>query len=277
MERFVQPERRGTAETAGDATAGSDDIAACAGLVQRGDPDRFSAAMAARPEARDILFPLYAFNLEVARAPWLTQETMIAEMRLQWWRDALEEIGQGKSPRRHEVVTPLTGFLDAEALRNLDQLVAARRWDIYKDPFEDAAHFAQYIDATAGNLIWVAARALGEAEEGVVRDFAYGVGIANWLCAIPDLEARKRVPLVDGRPEAVALLAEGALQRLRGARQRRDRLRGGAGQALLVGWQAETVLQQAAHCPELVADGALGQSGFRKKSTLMLRALSGRW
>ena len=84
-----------------------DDLTACAQLVERGDPDRFAAAMAAPVRARAVLFPLYAFNLEVARAPWLTQESMIAEMRLQWWRDALEEIRAGGLVRRHEVVTPL--------------------------------------------------------------------------------------------------------------------------------------------------------------------------
>ena len=71
-------------------------LQACADLVQRGDPDRFAAAMAAPVAARKVLFPLYAFNLEVARAPWVTEEPMIAEMRLQWWRDALGEIGGGR-------------------------------------------------------------------------------------------------------------------------------------------------------------------------------------
>ncbi|MCB1311397.1 MAG: squalene/phytoene synthase family protein, partial [Sedimentitalea sp.] len=65
------------------------DLDACAGLVQRGDLERFMATMAAPVAARRVLFPLYAFNLEVARAPWVTQEPVIAEMRLQWWRDAL--------------------------------------------------------------------------------------------------------------------------------------------------------------------------------------------
>ena len=51
--------------------------------------------MAAPVEARRVLFPLYAFNVEVARAPWVTSEPMIGEMRLQWWRDALEEIARG--------------------------------------------------------------------------------------------------------------------------------------------------------------------------------------
>ena len=75
---------------------------ACAAIVERGDPERFMAAMAAPVEARRVLFPLYAFNVEVARAPWVTEEPMIAEMRLQWWRDALEEIAHGEpgSPPR---------------------------------------------------------------------------------------------------------------------------------------------------------------------------------
>ena len=34
---------------------------ACAEIVQRGDPDRFAAVMAAPTAARARLFPLYAF------------------------------------------------------------------------------------------------------------------------------------------------------------------------------------------------------------------------
>ena len=75
---------------------------ACAELVRQGDPDRFLATMAATPEARAKLFPLYAFNLEVAKAPWVTREPMIAQMRLQWWQDIVTEVVEGKPPRAHE-------------------------------------------------------------------------------------------------------------------------------------------------------------------------------
>ena len=88
-----------------------DDVKACAALVQRADPDRFRATMAAPVSARSVLFPVYALNVEVARAPWVTQESMIAEMRLQWWRDALQQIAEGTAVRRHEVVTPLSRVL----------------------------------------------------------------------------------------------------------------------------------------------------------------------
>ena len=121
-----------------------DDVTACAALVERADPDRFLATMAAPVSARLVLFPLFAFNIEVARAPWVTKETMIAEMRLQWWRDALTEIATAAPVRRHEVVTPLARVLPADLAAEMDQMVAVRRWDIYKDPFEDAQHFETY-------------------------------------------------------------------------------------------------------------------------------------
>jgi hypothetical protein len=75
-------------------------LQACAEMVARGDPDRFRAAMAAPLAARQMLFPLYAFNIEVSRAPWVTAEPIIAEMRLQFWRDVIEETrGRQKAPR----------------------------------------------------------------------------------------------------------------------------------------------------------------------------------
>mgnify|MGYP003628551030 FL=1 len=109
--------------------------------------------MAAPVAARRVLFPIYAFNVEVARAPWVTEEPMIAEMRLQWWRDALEEMASGGTVRRHEVTLPLADVVDGDGARALDRLVAARRWDVYKDGFEDAEHFKEYLDATAGELM----------------------------------------------------------------------------------------------------------------------------
>jgi phytoene/squalene synthetase len=254
-------------------------LAACAALVERADPDRFLAALAAPPEARPVLLPLYAFNVEVSRAPWVTQEPMIAEMRLQWWRDALEEIAAGKPPRAHEVVTELAPILDGQAAATLDSTVAARRWDIYKDPFEDDAHLAEYLDATAGGLMWAAARALGAPSdtEPVVRDFAWGAGLAAFLRAIPELEARGRKPLPDGRPGAVQTLARDGLARIARARRSRHGLPAQAAPALYPGWQATALLKQAAADPTRVARGTLGLSEFSRRARLLAVSLTGRW
>ena len=254
-----------------------DDVKACAGLVHRADPDRFMAAMAAPVAARSVLFPLYAMNVEVARAPWVTQEPMIAEMRLQWWRDALQEVAEGPTVRRHEVVTPLSRVLSPHLSAQLDEYVAVRRWDIYRAPFEDEEHFESYIDHSAGTLMVVSAQALGAADEAVLRDFGYGVGVANWFRAIPDLEARGRIPLLDGTPDGVRMLAQKALQRLMDAQSNRAAVSKDACPALYAGWQAEWVLKKVIAQPERVAQGALGQGEIRRRLSLMAKAATGRW
>ena len=254
-----------------------DDLNACADLVRRGDPERFMAAMAAPVEARKILFPIYAFNVEVVRAPWVTQEALIAEMRLQWWRDALEEIRAGGFVRRHEVVTPLAGILDADGAALLDDLIVARYWDINRDPFEDAAAFDDYLTHTSGHLMLVAARALGQADKDVVLDAGYAHGLGNLLRAIPALEEAGRVPLVDGRPDPVRALAETGLARLNSAGRARITVSKQARPALLPAWKTGAILRRAIASPMRVSEGRLDISPIASRLRLIARAGSGWW
>jgi len=252
-------------------------IDACAALVEKGDPERFRAAMAAPVTTRRILFPLYAFNIEVARAPWVTEEPMIAEMRLQWWRDALEEVGSGATVRKHEVVDALADVLDPEGAACLDGLVAARRWDIYKDAFEDQTHFNDYLNATSGHLLWTAARLLGQADQAVVRDFAYAVGVAKLLLAVPELEERGRKPLLDGTVKGVKTLAQSAHARLEAARNGRKSVSKQASAAMVAGFAARPVLQKAMTNPNLVAAGTLSLPPFAQSRRLLAVSLRGWW
>ena len=256
-------------------------LQACAELVERGDADRFLATMTAPPEARARLFPLYAFNLEVARAPWTSQEPMIAEMRLQFWHDTIDDIGAGRGPGAHEVARELAGVIEAASLpvAQMAGLVAARRWDIYREPFTDQAHFDRYIDETSGNLMWLAARALGAGStaEPMIRDVAYAAGVANWLRAVPELEARGRIPLIDGRPEGVFTLASGALARLQAATRAGPGVGRETAFALRPGWQAEIILKRAVNEPERVSQGSLGTSEFRRRVGLLWVSALGRW
>lgn len=190
-------------------------LQACAEIVFRGDPIRFRTVMAAPPAAREKLFPLYAFNVEVSRAPWVTREPMIAEMRLQWWHDALEEIATGQPVRRHEVTGPLGQILTPDDARRLDGLVTARAWDIYSRPFEDLAGFHAYLDATAGHLMITAASLLGHPETSPARTLANAAGLAAFLRAVPALEAAGRIPLVDGSHAGLKDLASTALGALK--------------------------------------------------------------
>ena len=259
-------------------------------LVARGDPERWRTVMAAPPAARPGLLALYAFNLEIARAAWIVSEPLLAEIRLQWWRDAVAEIYEGVPPRRHEVVAPLAGTIAAADLprRLFDEMIDARAGDADSAPCEDRTELDLYIDHTAGHLMELAARHLGAegAALPVVRDFARGAGTAALLRALPEHRARGRDPLPalrargrDPLPAGVAPseLARDGIAALARARARRARVPRSALAALLPGWQADRVLEAAATDPEAIAAARLEVSQVRARAGLTWRALSGRW
>ena len=198
---------------------------------------------------------------------------MIAEMRLQWWRDVVAE----PAARAHEVAGPLHDLILRAGLpvAVIDRMIAARRWDIYKDAFADRAAFDAYLDDTGAGLMWLAARALGAGPEAEaqVREFGRATALVQFLRAVPELEARGRVPLVDGRPASVQALAAGALAGLRGFS---GRAAGPGWAALLAGWQTRALLRKVARDPMAVAEGRLLLPEVTRRGRLVWAAWTGR-
>ena len=167
-------------------------LQACANLVARADPERFAAAMAAPMAVRSVLLPVYAAAAEVARAPWLTQEPVIAEMRLQWWRDVFEEIEEGKV-RKHEIVCALSKVLTPKGAQALDKMVLARRWDIYKEGFDSPEALLSHVrDITMGPML-AALDGLGASAYNLksLEAYATQLGLMRFLRGIPALIALK--------------------------------------------------------------------------------------
>ena len=173
--------------------------------------------------------------------------------------------------RRHEVTTPLEEVLDVEAAKSLDQVVAVRRWDIYKDPFEDTQHFVDYFRKGGAELMWQAARLLGAAEDMRLPVLNYGAAVAmsRYLAAVNALEASGRVPLINGTREGLVKLALNSAADAGTVRSLRKGLPKLARAALLEGWVAKPVLMQIASEPQRVADGTVGISPFRSKFRLL--------
>ncbi len=250
------------------------ETAACAALVEKGDPDRFLATMASPPAARPALFTLYAANLEIARAPWVTKDPIIAQMRLQFWRDT---VADPANPPAHEVAGPLARLIARESLPQalFDTMITARARDIDPDPFPDTAALWTYLENTAGSLMALALRALGAEADNPARDWGAAQGLAAYFLAAPALQAMGRQPLPDPAPPALAALARGGLTRLFRARATRRQIAPPARPALLAAWRAGPLLKQAARNPECVTSGSLGQSEFARRATLIRAALLG--
>ena len=251
------------------------DYDACARIVERGDPDRFAAVMAAPVAARRALWPVYAFNVEVARAPWVTKEPLIARMRLQWWSDVLDEIAAGGPVRRHEVATPLAEVLPRWGADLLRPVVDARHWDVEERGFADEAALWAHLGATAGALLRGAAAALGAEDAESLKLAGRAQGMALWLAAVPALERAGKRPLPDGRPEAVAGLAREGLEALAAAR--RYGVPKAAATAMIALSETGPVLRRAARVPARVAAGALERGPGIVAARRAWVALTGRW
>jgi phytoene synthase len=149
--------------------------------VRRYDRDRYLTTLFAPADRREDLLALYAFNLEIARTREAVREPILGHMRLQWWRDALDEIAAGKPARRHEVATPL-----AEAIRRhnlprdaFERLLLARERDLDDAPFATLAELEAYADGTSGALVALALAILGVADAAMLaRSRLIGRGYA---------------------------------------------------------------------------------------------------
>jgi phytoene synthase len=132
------------------------------GLARRHDPDRFLCALFAPAAKREALFALIACNHELARAREAARNPLIALMRLQWWREVVENAQAGAPARHHLVAEPLhaalvEGALDAEDLLGM---IAAREAEAEESiPSREA--LAAYLRGSAGGLAVAAGRLLG--------------------------------------------------------------------------------------------------------------------
>ncbi len=156
-----------------------------AASVRAADPDRYFSALFAPAPMRPLLYALYAFNHEVARVAESVREPMLGAIRLEWWRETVE--GANKSaPRNLDVARGLTALFQAAplALRDFEDLIAARAFDGSAERFADLAALENHLDATGGAVMRLAAKILGgdvAGKEALLRDAALAYGLAGLL------------------------------------------------------------------------------------------------
>lgn len=148
-------------------------------LVRRVDPDRWLASrFIGDAAARADVIALYAVNYELARVAGGVSNALMGEIRLTWWREAMEEIAAGKPPRKHPNVEALAASkFDPNALAALSE---ARFTDLDEGPLKDEAAVLAYVDSTAGALAVLAARRLDpSADPHAVKGAARAWGLSG--------------------------------------------------------------------------------------------------
>jgi phytoene synthase len=163
--------------------------------VRAADPDRYFSALFAPAAARPHLYALYAFNHEVARIAETVREPMLGAIRLEWWRETVEQAGRG-SPRNHDVARGLAALFAAHRLEPavLEGIIAARAFDASAEQFADFAGLENYLDATGGALMRAAAIILG-GDPAIARPAALAYGLAGLLRSLPFHNSRHKLYL----------------------------------------------------------------------------------
>ena len=223
----------------------------------------------------------------------MVSEPMIGEIRLQWWRDTLDMIKEGKV-RSHEVVQPLAAVIGAADLPRapFGALIDARSLDLDPAFPSDEAALITYLRDTAGSLTVLAMRALGGDADMVAQDAGFGIGMARYLSAIPALAGQGGKPLpgdIDWQAlrrggsddtlgtviSSMASDARAAIARARDARRSLPRQTAAAFMEVAAADRTLAALSRTPRSFDAIAN--TGASPFRSNLSALWRGISGRW
>ena len=197
------------ADSAENPASSNDAVMAAA---RAGEYDRYLAALLAPPPARDELLALAAFASELGRVPAMAREPMMAEIRLQWWRDALEQ-----------PVAIRTGHPVADAVRNvvarhegsqhaLLGMIEACSREIAAEPIPDDTALRAHLWMSEGAQFAVAADILGMPananSEPVAAAAGTAYGLARLVAGFARSLAQGRCLLPQTRLDAAGLTLE---------------------------------------------------------------------
>jgi len=193
-----------------DAPDTPDDLGDLDALIRRVDPDRWiSSRFIADPGKRADVIALYAFDHELARAPRVASNPLIGEIRLTWWREALDEIFEGRAVRRHPTAEALAAAVARQGLTRepLEDLVDARYRELDAAPIagEEALAWARGIGG--GMAVLVASLLDPGGEAGAAREAGAAWALGRRLQTAPDLASLLAATCDRGRREASRLSA----------------------------------------------------------------------
>lgn len=269
------------------------DLSAVGTLAREGDEARFLAALFAPVDKREALFALIAFNVELSKIPVSVSEPILGEIRLTWWREALEDLFERDIARGHEVLAALAAAHRARPLEeaSLRALIDARLFALSDDVAGEAA-IDEFLRDTGGAYHRLAVGVLGgdsaAQDVAALAGWAEGAGrlIVATQAAVAGGEAAPfstapDAALQDGEGAAalkasLRKLAEDGLAKLADARAKRAAVPSSARPALMSVHQAERALIAAARSdfdPAVIDQ----PSPFRARAVLLARAVTGRF
>ena len=175
------------------------DEEATAAVVRQRDRDRYWSTLFASGAKRPALLALYAFNAELNHILASISEPMAGQIRLQWWRDAVDFAAPGT-----RTGNPVADALSAAIIQyslpkeRLIGMVDARVPAMFDDPPPDDKALKVSLRETEGAVFELAAAILGDRSASAKEAAAHaGVayGLTGTLLKLPFLASRHKAVL----------------------------------------------------------------------------------
>ena len=167
-------------------------------ILRANDYDRYLTTIFAPVARMDGLLAIYAFNAEVAKTAQVVSEPMLGHIRLQWWREVIDQIYTDQGTRDHEVAGPLAAAIKKYYLTRdyFDAIIDAREIDLNENPFASMEDFLRYLESSSSNLVYLALEVLGyphKHERAVGREVGIAYALTGVLRALPYNARHSRV------------------------------------------------------------------------------------
>lgn len=176
-------------------------------LLKRVDPDRWlSSRFIGEPSARADVIAIYAFDHQLARAPKVASNPLLGEIRLTWWREALDEIYQGRPVRRHPGALALAEAVRRRALPRepLEAMIDARYRELDPTPMTEAEAL-DWARGTAGLAAELAAHILDSTQPFLAKPAGAAWALALRARTAPELAAAAEQQMSEAKLAAARL------------------------------------------------------------------------
>ncbi len=180
----------------------------CSGLVRKQDEDRWLAARYAEEGGARRLMALHAFHIELKNIPAAVSEPPLGEIRLQWQRDALQEIRDDKRPHAHPVIEEIAaaGLAGDKFQDAIERAIDAAARPLYGEGFSDIDDLTSWLSEAEATFDGLAVRLIGG--DDALVDAAIKAGTAFALAR----EGKSLAPALGDEvgPRAHSLLKDAA-------------------------------------------------------------------
>lgn len=171
----------------------------CLELVKKCDYENYLAILLLPPNIQRAAFGLRAFNIEMAQVQEVTSQKQIAQMRMQFWKDAIEQIFQGQPPHKPAAME-IAGACKYFNLSKqwIDRMVKARASQLTKTAYtsvQDAEDFAEQINASLYYLLLECLNVKSVHTDHVASHLGKAQGLVTLVRSVPFHASQRSVML----------------------------------------------------------------------------------